>query len=49
MVVFTNAGKGEQLFPVSYCHRTDIQLLNQYLRHLHAVPFIKAFTQDALG
>ena len=48
MMVFADAGKGEQFFPVGDRHRADVQLLNQHLRHLHAVFFIKALAQNPL-
>ena len=49
VVIVAGTGKGQQLFTIGNRNGTDIQLLIEYLRHLHAVFFVKALTQDPLG
>ena len=49
MVVVAGAGKRQQLVTVGDSDRADIQLLIEYLRHLHAVLFVKPLAQDPLS
>ena len=46
MVIVARTGKGQQLFPIGYRHRADIQLLVEHLGHLHAVLFVEPLAQD---
>jgi hypothetical protein len=48
MVVVSGTGKRQQLFAVGNGDSTDIQLLVEHLRHLHAVFFVESLTQDPL-
>ena len=47
MVIHTDAGKRQQLFTIGNGDRAYLQLLANYLRHLHAVFDVKPLAQNA--
>ena len=48
VVIVADSGKRQQLVAIGYRHRANIQLLDQHLRDLHTVLFVKSLTQDPL-